>query len=197
MTRTRRSLAILATATIALILSSCGVDEGDLATDAGTSDPGTVSSTTAADGTTEPDEPDEPAPDQEFSEQEQAAIDITVKTYMDLGMSEEDATCLAEGILGSGQGFDNGDIMDVVNDCDISMETLADLGSGAGSMEDGMKLGLSTSLQNAGLSEEDADCVADAYISEYGTDISAAQDPDKLAPLLDTCGVDPADLSFN
>ena len=184
MTRPCLPLAILATAGLALFLSACGVDGGEQATTA--SDGGSsVTSTTAA-------------PSRDLTEQEQAAIDITVETYMDLGMSEKDATCLAEGIVGTGGGFDNGDIMDVVNECDITMETLQDLGSIAGgSMEDGMKLGLKTSLENAGLAEKDASCVADAYVDEFGTDVTAAQDPDKLAPLLKGCDVSPSELTFN
>lgn len=188
-------LAIVLTALATLLVAGCGVSGGD---DAQAFEP--TSATTSTPGTDAgPDRTTTTEAGKERSAEDQQMIDITKKTYMDLGMDEQDAECLAEGMVDTmnrgDDASDTGNIMDIVNECDISMDKLMDIGKGAGgSITEGMKLGLSTSLENAGLSEEQATCVADAYIAEYGADASAAQDPEKLQPLMEQCDVDPGDF---
>ncbi len=181
MTRTHRALAALATAAIALLASSCGVDDGDLARDTGRSTEGSTTTTT---------------PDDDLSPMEQAMVDQAAKVYEDLGMDPDDAECLARGIVGGVDSFDPTDaraMMDIVNECDISIGELNELGAdnGLNSMEDGIRLGLETSLKGAGLTDAQASCVADAVIEEYGSDPSALQDPAAMRPMLEDCDVDP------
>jgi hypothetical protein len=172
MTSKRRTLATLASVGIALLLVSCGVEAGDQA----------VTSTTTA-------------PEQSLSPAENAMVDQAAKVYEDLGLKPDDAECLARGIVGKGGAFDPTDtssMMDVINQCDISVSELNNLSADKGldSMEDGLRFGLEASLKNAGLTDKQAKCVADALIDKYGTDVSSFQDPNAMRPLLEGCDVD-------
>jgi hypothetical protein len=49
-------------------------------------------------------------------------------------------------------------------------------------------------MKAAGLTDEQADCVAAAYVEEFGTDPSMAGDFTALSSFLQQCGVDPGSL---
>lgn len=204
----RRFLVPLTFAALALTAASCGVDAGDQASSTATSttEPSSTATFTPGDpSTTKPDttEPDTTTP-QDLTPEQEAAIESMTETYKAMGLSDEDSACLAEGMAGLiGEGTSptsSPDVMDIINDCNISMDTLNQLGESAGgdgTLEDGMRFGLETSLKQAGLTDEQASCMADAYIEEYGTDASAATDPAKLQPLMAGCDVKPSDLRGN
>lgn len=191
MTGTWWKALALVLAPVALVVAACGVDSGDQATETTAK-----ATTTAAESSTT--EPDSTKPS--LSDADQEMVDIVVDTYVELGFTEEEATCLAEGLVGTMSDptdtTDMNGIMDVVNDCDIDPARLGEIGEGlgGGSMEDGMKAGMEASFRNMGLTDDEASCLADAYIDEYGTDVGPAQDSDKLLPLLDACGLQPSDL---
>ena len=196
MTRHRRALAVLAAAGVALLLSSCGVEAGDQGpTTASASETTTPSSTpSTTDGgkttTTRP----------ELSDAEQQAVDAMVKTYVDLGFTEEEATCLSEGMMASGAGQGSPDmssIMDIVNECDIPLSRFTDIQEnlGGGSTTDVFEKSLATGFSNMGMTEEQASCVAKAYVDEFGTDTSSSSDPAAMQKLFQQCDVDLTDLS--
>jgi hypothetical protein len=203
MNRLGRAVLLPPVIAVSLFVAGCGVSSGDGAAPKDTSSNTSNPSDAGDDTTTTEAEPEdttttEPA---DRTEADQAVIDMTVQTYMDLGLNEEDATCLAEGILDSmnsgGDPTNTSDVMDIVNECDIPISELAKIGENAGGdMESGMKFGLETSLKNAGLTEEQASCVADAYVEEFGTDIAASQDASQMAPILEGCDVNPSDFSL-
>jgi hypothetical protein len=182
----RRTTAAACAVLAALALASCGVDAGDQAATA------TATETTAG-GSTATTAP----PSKDLSPAEQEAVDRVTELYVDLGMDPDDAQCLAEGLAGSMETLDPSDteaMMDVVNQCDISMSELSQLGQDEGldSMEDGLKFGLEASLEAEGLTSDQASCVADAFVDEFGSDVTAAQDPELMRPIFEDCGVDPA-----
>ena len=161
----------------ALVLAGCGVEAGDLST----------STTTTA------------APADDLSPSEQAAADRVARIYEDLGMDPEDADCLAKAIAGADGAIDPTDtsaLMDIVNQCDIPISELNELGQDEGldSMEDGIKFGLEATLKDAGLTEEQAACVADGFVEQFGTDVTSSQDPDTMRQFFEDCGVDPDTL---
>jgi hypothetical protein len=188
----RRALVPIAFAALALIAAGCGVEAGDEASSSGggkSSGGGTASTTV-------------PSTDQEdLSPQEQQARDSMVDTYQSMGLEEQDAECLADGMMGIiGEGSsatEAPDVMDIINECDISMDTLSKLGQdagGDGTLEDGMRYGLESSFKNQGLSEEQASCLADAFIEEFGTDSTAMNDIEQLRPLMEGCDVSITDF---
>ena len=67
-------------------------------------------------------------------------------------------------------------------------------GLGDGSMEGSARETMATVFRNAGLTDAQADCLAGAYVDEFGADPSAAQDPSQIQDLLVKCDVDPADF---
>lgn len=176
-------LRTLAATVAVLLLAACGVSDGD---DAASVAPEPTSTTAAA---------DDEAPEEEPSAFDEEAVDSMVDVYTDLGLDEDQARCLAEGLVDAmgEESFDIADqtaTMDLINECDISMSELLELGGQTdGTLEGGFVLGLKTSLENQGLSEDEAQCVAEAYLDEYGTDPTAGQDPAALAPLFEACGV--------
>ena len=193
-------LRFVALATVAsLWLAACGVSSGELATtsaatptttrsapaDAPTTTEGKATTTTEADNTPTT------APS---SGQQQAMVDA----YVEMGFTEDEAGCLAEHITG-GAEFDPTDttqMMDLINECDISMTRLMDITEslGGGDMNETMKNSLAAGLRASGLTDEQADCVAGAYVDTYGTDTSKASDPTALLGLFSTCGIDPTQL---
>lgn len=180
-------LRTLLAATIAVVLlAACGVSDGDDAASVAPSD----TSTSAPASTTE-----DPAAEEEPSAFDEEAVESMVDVYTELGLSEEQARCMAEGLVDAmgEESFDIADqtaTMDLINECDISMSELLELGGQTdGTLEGGFVLGLKTSLENQGLTEEEAQCVAEAYLDEYGPDPSVGQDPAALAPLFEACGV--------
>jgi hypothetical protein len=174
--------ALLAALAAALLLASCGVSEGDGAGSVRPNDDETTTAPPTSD-------------DGERSAPEEEALQSMVDVYTDLGLREDQARCMAEGLFDAmGEGsFDIADqtaTMDLINECDITMSELLELGGQTdGTLEGGFVLGLKTSLENQGLSEDEATCVAEAYLDEYGPDPSAGQDPSVLAPLFEDCGV--------
>ena len=173
--RTRRALAVFGSVGVAFLLLSCGVDAGDAATS---------SSISAS---------------EDLSPAKQAMVERATKLYVDLGLDPDDAECLARGIVeygGTLDPTDSGQMMDIVNECDIPISELNQLGKDQGltSMEDGVKFGLEASLKDLGLTDEEASCVADAFVEEYGTDVSAGQDLDKMRPIFEGCDVDPTQI---
>ena len=98
MTRTRRALATLGCLGVVLLLASCGVDAGDAA-QAPSSDGG-ASTTTAPRGSEEPSE----EPSKDLTPQQQQLADTMADAYRDLGFTDEEATCLSEGIAATLEG---------------------------------------------------------------------------------------------
>lgn len=178
----RRLLATITFATLALAAAGCGVDPGDAATDTGS---GTATT----------------SPSTDLTPQQQQMVDTISKTYQDLGFTEEEADCLAEGMAGAmgdpTAPAEVGDIMDVINQCDIPMSRFSEIqGNMGGSTDDAMKESMKAGFENIGMTEEQADCVAGEFLDTYGADIASMQDPEKLQPLLEDCDVDPTDLRF-
>ena len=176
----------------ALVFTGCGVDAGDQTTSGST---GSSSSSGSSDSSTT-------APSKDLSPIEEEAVDRAKDLYVDMGMDPDDAECLARGLVDAGavegtvDPSDTSAMMDIVNQCDIDMGDLSSLGSenGISSMEDGVKFGLESSLKAAGLTDVQAECVAAAFVDEFGTDMSAMQDMDQITPLLEGCDVDPSTL---
>ncbi len=179
----RHLLATAVIAALALAVAGCGVDAGDAAT-------GTGSGTATT------------APPSDLTPQQQQMVDTISKTYQDLGFTEEEADCLAEGMAGTmgdpTSPAEVGDIMDVINQCDIPISRFMEIQDdmGGGSPDDAMKESMKAGFENIGMTEEQADCVAGAFLDTYGADIASMQDPQKLQPLLEDCDVDPTDLRF-
>lgn len=192
MTSTRRALAILASAGVAVLLSSCGVKAGQ--SDAsGTTAPGAAVTTTSpkADTTTT-------AP-KELSSEDQAVVDSITKTYTDLGFTEKEASCLANGMMANGGSTtDMSAIMDVVNQCDIPVSRFSDIQKnlGGGSTAEIFKKSLVAGFSNMGLTKKQADCVADAYVEKFGTSPGASSDTSSMMGLFETCNVDPSDFKL-
>jgi len=61
--------------------------------------------------------------------------------------------------------------------------------------EEALKDQIALGFESAGLTPEQADCLADAYVDEYGTDTSAAGDFDAIFDILAGCDVSPTDLA--
>ncbi|MCU1369869.1 MAG: hypothetical protein JWO77_1063 [Ilumatobacteraceae bacterium] len=185
MLRTRRPLAILgsAAAAVALVLVSCGVEAGDSAA---------TTPSTATTATT--------APAKDLTPEQQQLADTMTEAYTGLGFTDEEATCLSQGIAGTlGPGAATPDLtamMDVLNQCDIPMDRLMDIQGdmGDGTPEGAMRESLAAGFKANGMTQEEADCVAGAFIDEYGVDVNAMMDPDKMVPLADQCGVDVASI---
>lgn len=180
----RRAVTAAASLVLAaIVFTGCGVDAGDQAT----SDRSGSSPTTTA-------------PSEDLTPMEEAAVERAKDLYVEMGMDPDDAECLARGLVDAGATdgtidlSDAGAMMDIVNQCDIDMGDLNSFSSDNGitSLEDGMEFGMRSSLEASGLTEEEAACVASAYVDEFGTDVSAMQDPAKLRPLLEGCDVDPS-----
>jgi hypothetical protein len=193
--RSRLALTFSALSVSALLIAGCGVSEGD---DSAANDTTTTEAEAEETTTTEAetDDTSTTVPDEELSEESQAAVDAMVEVYTGFGFTEEEATCLAEGVADiAGDDFENFDpsdttsIMDVINECDIPISKLNNLGANTdGTMEGGFKLGLQSSLEQQGLTPEQAQCVADGYVEQFGTDVSASQDAEKMVPLFESCG---------
>lgn len=188
----RRARALLAPFGVALLLASCGVDAGDAAPAPSTGGAGPTTSI-----------------DRDLTPEQQALADQMADAYESLGFTEEEATCLSEGLAGSvdpSGGF-GGDVtspdatamMDILNQCDIAMDRLMDIqgGMGDGSLEGTMQESLAAGLQAGGLSEDEANCVAEGFIEEFGSDYEGAMDdPDAFGPIFEDCGVDPSAVPF-
>lgn len=185
MTRFRRALTTVASLGVALLLVSCGVEAGDAATP-------TSGGSTQSGSTT----PTDPGAD--LTPEQQQLADTMAKAYEDLGFTDEEATCLSEGIARTMDGStpDMSGLMDVVNQCDIPIDRLMEIqGSmGDGSADSAFKESMATGLEASGLSEEDATCVADKLVDQYGMDIEALTDPQKVQPIAEDCGVDPSSI---
>lgn len=188
MLRLRPILAPLALA-VALVVAGCGVEAGDRAASAGagttTTTAGSAGSASGGKSTTTT---------QPFTPQQQQMADRMAQTYRQLGLDSDQASCLADAMVGIMDGgttsLDPNAMMDAVNQCDIPMSKLSELGQGTdGTLEGGFKRGFALSLKQQGLTQKQADCVADAYVKEYGTDIGPARDASKVQPLLEGCGV--------
>jgi hypothetical protein len=172
-----RPLVLILVAVVAVLVAGCGVQAGD----DGSS--GSTTSTAAAD-----------APD-DVTATDEAAIDRMREVYRNLGFTEEEADCLATAmsdLVDQGTMLEPDDttaLMDVLNECDISLSRMTELGGGTGGTgEDGFKAGIEASLRAQGLTPDQASCVADAYVERYGTDPTRGSDPEAVAPLLDDCG---------
>ncbi|MGN6692656.1 MAG: hypothetical protein ACTHN0_00630 [Aquihabitans sp.] len=175
----------------ALLFSGCGVSAGEQSSGASSSSTDSPSTKGSDTTTTTADD---------LSPTEQAMVDRAKDLYVKLGMDPDDADCLARGLVAAGAGegqvdpSDTGAMMDIVNQCDIDMSDIADLGSenGLNSMEDGLKFGLESSLEASGLSKDEAECVASDFVDQYGSDVSVMQDQEKVRALMEGCDVDPS-----
>jgi len=195
-----RSLSpLLLVAALTLTIASCGVDGGDDAT--GLAGDATTTSTTSTTTSTAPEgsEPDAPAPDVPMPDVPipDDAIKSLAEVYVEFGFTEDEATCLAEQLAGMGGGSvdpsDTGAMMDVMSQCDIPLSRLTEITGelGDGSAEDTMRASLAAGLRASGLTDEQASCVADAFVAEFGADASSAGDPSVLTDLFAGCDVDP------
>jgi hypothetical protein len=197
MLRTRRSLAIAGSAAVALLLISCGVDAGDTATPTPTTAAGSSSSSGSAASTTTEARSSTTEPSKDLTAEQQQLADKMASAYEDLGFTEKEATCLSDGLVGQidPTGSATPDIsamMDIINQCDISMDRLMDIqgNMGDGTAEGAMKESLARGFKVAGMTEAQADCVAGAFVDEYGMDVEAMTDSSKMRPLAEQCGVD-------
>lgn len=178
-----RTLTVTGFAALALLLAACGVEAGD-----GAATTPTTSATTSA-------------PERERTGVDQQVHDNLVNTYQDLGFTDDEAECLADGMS---RAFDEdgapnpGAAISLFSDCNIPASRMGDIaeGLGGGSLDDTMRRSLIISLTNSGLSEPQATCVADAYVDEYGADATKMQDDAVLRELLQGCDVDPDDFNF-
>ncbi len=66
---------------------------------------------------------------------------------------------------------------------------------GDGTTEGALKESLATGFKASGMTDEEANCVADGFIQEYGVDVEAMLDADKMGPIADACGVDPTKIT--
>jgi hypothetical protein len=211
MTRPRRALAILGSLTVALLLVSCGVEAGDAAqapaTRGGngeTSGTGGTGGTGGSSTTTSGSSPTTSAPTRSedpsapLTPEQQQLAETMATAYRNLGFTDEEATCLSEGIVASFDGAspDMTAMMDVVNQCDIPMDRLMEIqgGMGDGTPEGAFKESMAKGLEASGLSEEDATCIADGLVDEYGVDMEAMSDQSKVRPIADACGVDLSEI---
>ena len=187
MTRKRRALTTLGSVAIVLVLVSCGVEAGDAVGSNGSSTAGTDSTTTTV--------------DRNLTAEQQQMADTMSDAYRDLGFTDEESSCLAEGIAGSIDGGgsatpDLSGMMDVINECDIPMDRLMEIqgGMGDGTTEGALKESLETGFKASGMTDEQASCVADGFISKYGVDVEAMLDAEKMGPIAEDCGVDPSKI---
>ncbi len=186
MTRKRRALTALGSLAIALVLVGCGVEAGDAVSSDPSDTPGSSSGTTV---------------DRDLTPQQQEMADTMADAYRGLGFTDDEATCVAEGLAGTvgpdGAMGDLSGMMDVINECDIPMDRLMDIqgGIGDGTPEGALKESLESGLKVSGLSDEEASCVADGFVSEYGVDVEAMIDPEKMGPIAEDCDVDPSKIA--
>ncbi|MEZ5137715.1 MAG: hypothetical protein R2702_01185 [Acidimicrobiales bacterium] len=186
---------------LALGGTACGVEVGDQGQGLQVTD-ATTTSAPGPEGAPSTDAPSEdPGSTDDGSIQvPEGQRDQLVAVYTEMGFTEDEATCLADRIVGA-DSLDPGDataMMDLINQCDISMSRLMELGGGIagedGDPGDAMRNSLAAGFRASGLTDDQADCVADAFVDEFGADASAAGDPSAMAGLFEDCGVDPADL---
>ena len=181
------ALALLAAAT----LGACGVSSGEAA--GGDGGDSSRTSTTEA--------PSEGETGRELTTEEQEAADALVGLYQDFGFSEDQARCVAEGLIGT-YGIDSvpddptAAATDLFNECDI---TASDLGGiedsmGGDSVDDTLRSGLVAAFEAQGLTTAQAECVADGYVEEFGTDVSSMGDPSALEGVFASCDVEASDL---
>ena len=94
--------------------------------------------------------------------------------------------------------FDMTAVMDLINECDIPLSRMMEIGEGSGatSFEDGARIGMIASLESQGLDTERAECVADAYLEEVGgaTPEELQLDYDRIADFFEQCDVSPEDF---
>lgn len=211
--RLRRSLVAALLATSLLFVASCGVTSGGETATKDTpktsSDERTTSDDTSTDTpertTTTEDTSDTTTTDDTSSDltpEQQKMANQLASVYEKLGLDADKAACLGRELAPRfEQGditdmSDSGPIMEAVNACDISMAELAEIGlAGDGTPEGSFKVGLETAFEEAGMTAEQASCVADGYVEKYGTDAGAASDPQKMIALFQSCGVDPSTLN--
>lgn len=185
----RLLLALLAPV---LALSACGVDagsEGDALVAESSVDETT--STTAADAG---EDPAEETPDDTVPEGADEAVQTLIDLYTEMGFEPDEAECLAQEIASdpSLDPHDTSALMDIMNQCDIPMSRLMDIGGEMGDDPEAvMQQSLAAGFRAAGLTDEQADCAAAAFVDEFGTDPSSAGDPTVLQSLFAQCGVDP------
>jgi hypothetical protein len=216
--RPPRSLLAALLATSLLFVASCGVTSGSETakkdtsktssdertnsddTSSDSTDKTTTTADTSSDTTSDDTTTDDTSSDL-TPEQQKMANQLT-SVYEKLGLDHDKAACLGRELAPRFQDgditdmSDSGPIMDAVNACDISMAELAELGlSGDGTPEGSFKIGLETAFEEAGMTADQASCVADGYVEKYGTDASAASDPQKMIALFQSCGVDPSTLN--
>lgn len=198
MARAPRPLAAPLLALALLLVAGCGVEGGDRASRGGGS-----ATTTTRSGPAGAPEPSGPTPDEPDTSIPDVALDQLTEVYTNMGFDEDEAACLAEQIAGSGSYApeslsDPTVMMDLINECDISMSRLTDVTEGlagdSGDPEDAFKNSLALGFQGAGLTEEQADCVAQGFVDEHGMDPSQAADPMALLSLFTQCDVDPNQL---
>ena len=129
-----------------------------------------------------------------------AERDVLVDTYTELGFTDEEANCLADQIADA-EELDPSDaaaMMDLINQCDISMSRLmeltSNLGGEDGDLEETMRNSLAAGFRASGMTDEQADCAAAAYVEEFGTDPSSSSDPSAMLDVFEACDIDPSTL---
>jgi hypothetical protein len=192
-TRTRartRAFAAVVAVGLAFSAAACGADGGDdeaatTTTAAADTPEATTAPSTADETTTTVDGEADPMADRREQLYQQ---------YLDRGLGEEDASCMADAVVTAseaavdGEEFDPSEPFEI---CGVSPESMG----GEGTAEDGFRSSAIDNLVPLGYTEEQALCFADEYLERYGMDPSAASDTEAVAGIISGCGGDPALLT--
>ncbi|WP_426573049.1 hypothetical protein [Aquihabitans sp. McL0605] len=177
MTRAPRALLIAAVVALAAILTSCGTSGGDAFSATTTS----TSTTVARSGG------------------QQAALDAMSKYYEGLGLEKKQADCLAGKLVDQfsrgGGGFDPSKldmskVMDAMNQCDVKASDLSALNPGGGIDSKAVHNALLNAFNQMGFDQKKSECLADAFVKQFGDDMTALQDMSAIQDLYSSCGID-------
>ena len=189
----------ISAAVLILLLAACGVEVKDSQLAADTGPQTNESSTTLATTTTAPETTTTTEPETTTTGPEgpvDPALEPLIQTYEDLGLDPKDARCVAAAVTESyGDLTSNADVLDLLEGCNLTAGDLAEIGSGFGTPEEAIKKGIVTSMKNIGLDDEQANCVADAYVKKFGTDIAPSQDSTPINGLFEDCDVSASDVN--
>lgn len=182
---------LLIVAVITLGSVACGVKGGDSAITPKPSEDAKTTTTTSRDNSSTTTEAATPPVDDE-------ALQALSEAYLEMGFTEDEASCLAEQIssMANVDPSDTSALMDMINECDIPMSRLTEITGNLGGTDpdEAYKNSFAAGLKASGLSDSEADCVAEAFVEEFGVDPSKAADLSALTSLFTQCGVDPTKI---